>query len=348
MEFSAIEIAGILHGEVQGDPNVRIDKLTKIEEAQTGSLSFLANPKYSHYLYHTRASAVIVNRTFVPEKAVTPTLIRVDDAYRAFSELLKCYDRSAADRVGIEKHSFIARSARLGDSVYIGAFSYVGAHVKLADRVRIYPHVYVGNGVEIGSDTVIFPGVRIYFNTRIGKRCTLHSNAVIGADGFGFAPNGENHYDKIPQTGNVVVEDFVEIGSGTTIDRATLGSTVIRTGVKLDNQIQIAHNVDLGSHTVIAAQTGIAGSTKVGENCMIGGQVGIVGHLNIGDRVRIAAQSGVTSDLPDDTTWFGSPAMAAKAYRKSFVYFRKLPEVVKCLESLEKRVGEMERGKDVR
>lgn len=346
MKFSAIEIARILHGEVQGDPNVRVDKLTKIEEAKTGGLSFLGNLRYSHHLYHTDASIVIVNKTFVPEKAVMPTLIRVDDAYKAFSKLLKLYDRSAVDRSGIEDHSCIARSARLGDSVYIGAFAYIGAYVKLGDRVRIHPHVYVGDGVEIGPDTEVFPGVKIYFDTRIGKQCTLHSNAVIGADGFGFTPNSENYYDKIPQTGNVIIEDFVEIGSGTTIDRATLGSTVIRKGVKLDNQIQVAHNVDLGAHTVIAAQTGIAGSTKIGENCMIGGQVGIAGHLNIGDRVKIAAQSGVTSDLPDDTTWFGSPAMAAKAYRKSFVCFRKLPEVVKRLESLEKQMKEMGVGKD--
>lgn len=335
MEFSAAEIAGILQGEVQGNPDVRINKLAKIEQGETGSLSFLANPRYTPHLYSTAASVVIVDRAFAAERSVTPTLIRVDDPRMAFSKLLAFYNRNSEAREGIEQHSFIADSAVLGDSVYIGAFAYIAGQAKLGDRVKIHPNVYIGERVVIGADTELLPGVKIYPDTVIGAHCILHSNAVIGSDGFGFVPGADNQQDKMPQTGNVVIGDFVEVGAGTTVDRATLGSTILRRGVKLDNQIQIGHNVEVGAHTVIASQVGVAGSTKIGEACMIGGQVGIAGHLTIGNRVRIAAQSGITSNVPDDAMFFGSPAMEAGRYRKSFVYYRNLPAIVKRLEALE-------------
>ena len=347
MEFLASEIADMLHGTVQGNPAVKVHKLVKIEEGAPGGLSFLSNPKYTPYLYRTAASVVIVDKTLALERAVSPTLIRVDDARSAFSKLLQCYNRPALPREGVEPEAFVSDSAQLGQSVYIGAFAYIGANARLGDRVKVHPHVYIGDGVVIGEDTELFSGLKVYFNSQIGRCCILHSNAVIGADGFGFAPDKGKAQEKIPQTGHVVLEDFVEIGACTTIDRATLGVTRIRKGAKLDNQIQIGHNVEVGAHTVIASQVGVAGSTKIGDHCLIGGQVGIAGHLNIGSRVKIAAQSGITCDLPSGAVFFGSPAMEAREYRRSFVHYRRLPDIVKRLEAVEAKLRETTLDKNV-
>lgn len=336
MEFTASQIAEILDGEVVGNPEVSVSNLAKIEEGLAGTLTFLANPKYTPFVYSTKASIIIVNRDFNPEHQINSTLIRVNDAYKAFSTLLEYYNQVKMNKSGIETPSFISESTEFGDNLYLGAFSYLGNHVKIGHNVKIYPNVYIGDNVRIGDNTIVFAGAKIYSETQIGSNCTIHSGSIIGADGFGFTPDENGEYSKVPQTGNVILEDFVDIGAGTTIDRATLGSTIIRRGVKLDNQIQIAHNVEIGEHTVIAAQTGIAGSTKIGKKCMIGGQVGIVGHLTIGDRVKIQAQSGISRNLKDDEVLQGSPALAYSDYNKSYVHFKNLPKIVSRIESLEK------------
>ncbi|PHQ30115.1 UDP-3-O-(3-hydroxymyristoyl)glucosamine N-acyltransferase [Leeuwenhoekiella nanhaiensis] len=337
MKFTAEQIAGILDGTVDGNPEAEVSKLSKIEEGTEGSLTFLSNPKYTPYIYKTNASIAIVDKDFKPEKELTITLIRVEDAYKSFSKLLEYYNQVKLNKAGIENPVFISDSASYGDNVYIGAFSYLGNNVKIGDDVKIYPNVYIGDNCTIGDGSVIFQGAKIYSDSVIGKTVYVHSGAIIGADGFGFAPDEKGEYTRIPQTGNVVIEDNVDIGAGTTIDRATLGSTIIRKGVKLDNQIQIAHNVEIGEHTAIAAQTGIAGSTKIGKNCLIGGQVGIVGHLTIGDRVRIQAQSGIGRNLKDDEAVQGSPAIAYSDYNKSYVHFKNLPDLVKQINNLEKQ-----------
>ncbi|MDA9273816.1 UDP-3-O-(3-hydroxymyristoyl)glucosamine N-acyltransferase, partial [Flavobacteriaceae bacterium] len=293
MKFTARQIATILEGEVEGNPDVEVQTVSKIEEGEKGSLTFLSNQKYTPYIYKTNASITIVNDSFVPEKELRTTLIRVPDAYAAFSKLLSYYDSIKKTKSGIESPSYINEAATYGNNLYLGAFSYVGAHTKIGDNVTIHPNVYIAENVTIGNEVTIFPGARICSDTVIGNYCVIHPNAVIGSDGFGFAPQEDGSYSKIPQIGHVIIEDHVDVGAGTTIDRATIGVTVIREGVKLDNQIQIAHNVEVGAHTVIAAQTGIAGSTKIGKHCMIGGQVGIVGHITIGDYVKVQAQSGV-------------------------------------------------------
>lgn len=326
MKFTASQIAAILDGEIDGNPEVWVDKLSKIEEGETGSLTFLSNPKYTSYIYSTSSSIAIVDKDFVAEKAIVPTLIRVSDAYGAFSKLLSYYDSIKTEKRGIESPSFIADDLKQGKGLYIGAFTYIDKGVTLGDDVKIYPNVYIGENVQIGDRVTLFSGVKIYSDTRIGNDCVIHSNAVIGADGFGFAPNSEGVYNKVPQTGNVIIEDHVDIGASTTIDKATLGSTIIRKGVKLDNQIQIAHNVEIGENTVIAAQSGVAGSTKVGKNCIIGGQVGIAGHLTIGDNVRMQGQSGVIKSLKDDAVVQGTPAFNYNDYNKSYVYFKNLPK----------------------
>jgi UDP-3-O-[3-hydroxymyristoyl] glucosamine N-acyltransferase len=336
LEFTASQIAGILDGEVVGNPEVSVSNLAKIEEGIAGTLTFLANPKYTPFVYSTRASIIIVNRDFNPDHEINSTLIRVNDAYKAFSRLLEYYNQVKMNKSGIESPSFIAESTIFGSNMYLGAFSYLGYNVKIGDNVKIYPNVYVGDNVTIGDNTIVFAGAKIYSETQIGSNCTIHSGAIIGADGFGFTPDEKGEYSKVPQTGNVILEDFVDIGAGTTIDRATLGSTILRRGVKLDNQIQIAHNVEIGEHTVIAAQTGIAGSTKIGKRCMIGGQVGIVGHITIGDRVKIQAQSGISRNLKDDEVLQGSPALPYADYNKSYVHFKNLPKIVSRLENLEK------------
>ena len=336
MKFTAEQIAGILEGDVVGNPNVEVSKLSKIEEGTEGSLTFLANPKYQPYIYTTKASVTIVNKTFVPESTLSTTLIKVEDAYKSFSKLLEYYNMVKMNKTGIEQPSFISETAQYGDNIYIGAFSYLGDNVKIGNNVKIYPNTYIGDNSIIGNDCVIFSGAKIYSETKIGNSCVINSGCIIGADGFGYAPNENGEYSKVPQTGNVIIEDFVDVGAGTTIDRATLGSTIIRQGVKLDNQIQIAHNVEIGKNTVIAAQTGVAGSTKIGENCVIGGQVGIVGHITIGSRVKIQAQSGIGRNIKDDEVLQGSPAFGYGDYNKSYVYFKNLPKIVKQITDLEK------------
>ena len=336
MEFTATQIAGILEGEVEGNPETSVNKLSKIEEGEKGSLTFLANPKYTPYIYSTKASITIVNRDFIPEQQVKTTLIKVDDAYKSFSKLLEYYNQVKNNKVGGENPSFVSESAHYGEAFYLGAFSYLGDNVAIGDNVKVYPNVYIGDNVTIGDNCVIFAGAKIYSESIIGKDCVIHSGAIIGADGFGFTPNEKGEYSKVPQTGNVIIEDHVDVGAGTTIDRATLGSTVLRRGVKLDNQIQIAHNVEIGEHTAIAAQTGVAGSTKIGKHCLIGGQVGIVGHITIGDRVRIQAQSGIGRNVKDDEVLQGSPALNYGDYNKSYVHFKNLPKIVSRISDLEK------------
>ena len=300
MKFTALQIAEILEGDVVGDADVEVSKLSKIEEGVKGSLTFLANPKYTPYIYTTEASIAIVNKTFEPENNVTATLIKVEDAYKAFSKVLEYYNLVKLNKFGIEQPSFISESSRLGENIYIGAFSYIGENVVIGDDVKIFPNVYIGDNVVLGDSTIVFAGAKIYSECIIGNNCVINSGAIIGADGFGFTPNEQGEYSKVPQTGNVILEDFVDVGAATTIDRATLGSTIIRRGVKLDNQIQIAHNVEIGKNTVIADQTGIAGSTKIGENCQIGGQVGIDGHITIGNNVKIKDQSGIGRSINDN------------------------------------------------
>jgi UDP-3-O-[3-hydroxymyristoyl] glucosamine N-acyltransferase len=344
MKFTAEQIAGILEGEIVGDPNIEVSRLSKIEEGSEGSLTFLSNPKYINYIYSTKASVTIVNDTFVPESPITTTLIKVADAYKAFSKLLEFYNQVKLNKSGIEQPSTISESAKYGENLYLGSFSYIGDNVVLGDNVKIYPGSFIGDNVTIGNNVIIFAGAKIYSETVIGNNCTIHSGTIIGADGFGYAPNEDGTYNKIPQIGNVIIEDNVDIGANSTIDRATLGSTIIRKGVKIDNQIQIAHNVEIGKNTVIAAQTGIAGSTKVGENCMIGGQVGIVGHLTIGNNVRIQAQSGVGRNIKDNEVLQGSPTFGYSDYSKSYVHFKNLPKLVKEIEELKKQILNQKNG----
>lgn len=336
MKFTAEQIAGILDGEVIGNPNAQVFKLSKIEEGTEGSLTFLSNPKYQNYIYTTKATITIVNKTFEPEQAITSTLIKVEDAYNSFSKLLEYYNQVKLMKSGIEQPSVISENVVYGTDLYLGSFCYVGKNVKIGNNVKIYPNSFIGDNVVIGDNCIFFAGVRIYSETEIGNNCVIHSGTIIGSDGFGFAPLEDGTYSKIPQIGNVILEDNVEVGSCTTIDRATMGSTIIRKGVKLDNQIQIAHNVEIGENTVIASQTGIAGSTKIGKNCMIGGQVGIVGHITIGNGVRIQAQSGIGKSISDGETVQGTPAFNYGDFSKSYVHFRNLPKIVSDLNDLKK------------
>jgi UDP-3-O-[3-hydroxymyristoyl] glucosamine N-acyltransferase len=338
MKFKAKQIAEILEGEIVGNPDAEVSKLAKIEEGKKGSLTFLSNPKYKPFLYTTEASITIVNSDFELEKEVSTTLIKVENAYKSFSKLLEFYNQVKNNKEGREQPHYISDSATIGEGEYIGAFAYIGNNVTIGNNVKIYPNSFIGDNSVIGDNCTIFAGVKIYSETEIGNNCTIHAGAIIGSDGFGFAPNEKGEFNKVPQTGNVVIEDNVDIGAGSTIDRATLGSTIIRKGVKLDNQIQIAHNVEIGKNTVIAAQTGIAGSTKVGEGCMIGGQVGISGHLNLGNNIRIQAQSGISKNLKDGETVQGSPAFHYPDWNKSYVYFRNLPKIVQTVNKLEKEV----------
>jgi UDP-3-O-[3-hydroxymyristoyl] glucosamine N-acyltransferase len=337
MKFTAAQIAGILEGEVVGDPNAEVYKLSKIEEGTAGSLTFLANPKYTNFIYTTQATITIVNATFVPEQDITTTLIKVEDAYQSFSKLLEYYNQVKLMKSGIEQPSVISEGVTYGPDLYLGSFCYIGKNVTIGKNVKIYPNSFIGDNVSIGDNCVFFAGVRIYSETVIGSNCTLHSGTIIGSDGFGFAPQDDGTYKKVPQIGNVIIEDDVEIGACSTVDRATLGATIIRKGVKLDNHIQVAHNVEIGSNTVIASQTGIAGSTKIGKNCMIGGQVGFAGHLVIGDHVKIQGQSGITRNLSDGETVQGTPAITYGDYSKSYVHFKNLPKIVSELEQLKKQ-----------
>lgn len=336
MKFTAEQIAGILEGEVIGNPNAEVYKLAKIEEGTQGSLTFLANPKYANYIYTTAATIVIVNKTFEAEQEIKATLIKVEDAYNAFSKLLEYYNQVKLMKSGIEQPSVISEGVQYGDNLYLGSFCYLGQNVKIGNNVKIYPNSFIGDNVIIGDNCVFFAGVRIYSETEIGNNVTIHSGTIIGSDGFGFAPQEDGTYIKVPQIGNVIIEDNVEVGSCSTVDRATLGSTVIRNGAKLDNQIQVAHNVEIGENTVIAAQTGIAGSTKIGKNCMIGGQVGIAGHLIIGNNVKIQAQSGIGKNLKENEVVQGSPGFNYSDFAKSFVHFKNLPKIVKEIEELKK------------
>jgi UDP-3-O-[3-hydroxymyristoyl] glucosamine N-acyltransferase len=341
MEFTAQQIAELIQGVIEGNPDQIVRDVSKIEEGRPETLTFLANPKYEHYIYDTNASVVIVNKSFVPQQPVRPTLIKVDDAYQSLAKLLQMYESSLPKKTGIEQPSFIDESATLGDFVYIGAFAYISEKAQIGNNAQIWPGTFIGEDVEIGEGSIVYAGAKIYKHCKVGKGCIIHAGAVIGSDGFGFAPGPEGHYQKIPQVGNVKIENFVEIGANTTIDRATMGSTIIREGAKLDNLVQVAHNVEIGANTVIAAQAGIAGSTKIGNHCMFGGQVGIAGHLKVADQTKLAAQTGVAGAIKkEDSTLMGSPAIDVRQYQKSYVLFRKLPDIYKQLQSLEKKITE--------
>jgi len=340
MEFTVQQIAQILGGQVVGDGNRKVNNLAKIQEGVEGTVSFLSNPKYENYIYSTLASAVIVNKAFEAKQKLTTSLILVEDPYTSFTVLLEEYHKLMTFRKsGIENPCFIGEKSIIGENIYRGAFSYIGHNCKIGNNVKIYPHTYVGDNVVIGNNTVVYPGVKIYSDTKIGNYCTIQAGAVIGSDGFGFAPQPNGTYKTIPQVGNVILEDHVDIGANTVIDCATMGSTIIRKGVKLDNLIQVAHNVEIGSNTVMAAQSGISGSSKIGENCIIAGQVGIVGHIEIANKICIAAQSGVTKSYNDEgIKLLGSPAFEHKQSLKSYTVFKKLPDLLKRIEELEEKV----------
>lgn len=343
MKFTAQLIATFLKGEITGNPDVEVYQVAKIEEAKAGSLAFLSNPKYLKYLYTTEASIVLVNRDIVPETDVKATMIKVENAYQAFASLLELYNQSKPQKTGIETQCFISSSATIGTNPYIGAYTYIDEKVVIGNHCKIYPQVFLGEGVIIGNNTTIFPGVKIYEGCKIGNDCIIHAGTVIGSDGFGFAPTDGGDYKKIPQIGNVIVEDNVEIGANVSIDRATMGSTIIRKGAKLDNLIQVAHNVEIGENTVIAAQVGIAGSAKIGRNCQFGGQVGVAGHITLADGARIGAQSGVNSTITkENVEMIGSPVMDVRTFFKSSVLFQKLPEIDKQIYTLEKKIKELE------
>ena len=338
IEFSANYIAQLLDGEVQGDGTIKIHKLGKIDSAEPGSIAFLSNPKYENAIYSTGASAVLVNKDFQPRRALQTTLIRVDDPYSGFTALLEEYHKlTSYHKIGIEEPAFIGDNSTVGEDIYRGAFSYIGADCQIGKNVKIYPHAYVGDRVTIGDHTIIHSGVKIYEGTIIGSHCVIHSGAVIGSDGFGFAPQPDGTYKTIPQLGNVVVGHHVSIGANTTIDCATLDSTVIRDGVKLDNLIQIAHNVEIGENTVIAAQAGVSGSAKIGKNCVLAGQVGVVGHISLGDQVTVGAQAGVGKSLERGQVVLGSPAFDRKKYLRTYAAFKNLPDLMERIKELEKK-----------
>jgi UDP-3-O-[3-hydroxymyristoyl] glucosamine N-acyltransferase len=328
MRFTAHKIADFLGGTIEGNAEVEITGVSKIEEGISGTLSFLANPKYENYLYTTNSSIVLINKDHKLNKPIICTLIRVDDPYKAFATLLELYQQSKPEPVGIDKMTSIDSSAKLGKNIYIGAFSVISRNAKIGNNVKIYPQVYIGDNVTIDDFTTIYPGVKIYEDSKVGKNCVIHSGVVIGSDGFGFAPQTNEEHKKVPQLGNVVIEDYVEIGSNTTIDRATMGSTIIRKGAKLDNLIQVAHNVEIGERTFIAAQTGVSGSTKIGKNCLVGGQVGFAGHIQIADEVKIGAQSGIQSSVKEKGAVIqGAPAINLMNFQKSTIVFKSLPEL---------------------
>lgn len=344
MEFSAQQIAELLNGQIVGDAKATVSGLSKIEEGKPDTLSFLANPKYEEFLYSTESTIVIVNSDFTPQDSIPKgcTLIKVPEAYSAFAKLLEMYDQANKKKSQVEDMSYVSANAKIGNDVYIGAFVYIADGAEIGDNVQVYPNSYIGENVKIGEGSTIYSGVHIYRNCEIGKHCTLHSGAIIGADGFGFAPNSENNYKKVPQIGNTILEDHVSIGANTTVDRATLGSTIVKKGVKLDNLVQIGHNVVIGENTVMAAQVGIAGSTKLGQNIMIGGQVGVVGHIEIADNVKIGAQSGVGKTIrKDGEVVLGSPAYEAEDYKKAYMGFRRLPFILNKLRELENELNQL-------
>lgn len=342
MEFSAEQIAGLLNGEIVGNPQVKVSKLSKIEEGEPQSISFLANMAYEQYLYTTDASIVIINRDLKLQKPVkdTCTLIKVENAYECFAKLLETYQQMKGSKTGIEQPSFISETAKLGENCYVGAFTYIGENVTIGNNVKIYPNTYVGDNTTIGDNTILFSGVKLMEETVVGKNCIFHAGVVIGSDGFGFVPDENNVYSKVPQIGNVVIEDDVEIGGNTVIDRATMGSTFIKKGVKLDNLVHIAHNVVIGENSVIAGQVGIAGSAKIGKNCMMGGQVGVAGHLTVADGTKIAAQSGIGANIKvEGTVVQGSPAFYIGDYKRAYVGFKKLPEILNQLNEISKKLS---------
>jgi UDP-3-O-[3-hydroxymyristoyl] glucosamine N-acyltransferase len=343
MEFKVKDIASLLNGTVEGDGEIRLNNISKIDQGVPNTLTFLSNPAYTKYIYTTQASAVLVSNDFRPEEKLSCALIRVSDPYTALAELLKIYEQLKPSKKGIEQPSFVSGSAKTGENIFLGAFSYIGENVLIGNNVKIYPQSYIGDNVVIGDNTILYAGVKIYADCKIGSECILHAGVVIGADGFGFAPNANGGpFSKIAQIGNVIIEDFVEIGANSTVDCATMGSTIIRRGVKLDNQIQVGHNVEIGENTVIAALTGISGSTKVGKNCMFAGQVGISGHLTIGDNVRIGGQAGVMTDVADNSVVMGSPVQNHKDFMRSMAVFRKLPQMASDLSDLKKWVKSRE------
>ena len=340
MEFSALQIAQMIGGRVEGDEQATVSSFAKIEEGKPGAISFLSNPKYAHYIYDTQSSVVLVDEALQLEHEVKATLIRVKSAYEAVARLLQLHESMKPKRQGIDPLAFIAPTAEVGEGCYVGAFAYIGDGAKVGKGCQIHPHAVVCENVSVGDDCILYPNAVVYHDCRLGSRVTLHAGCVIGADGFGFAPTA-NGYDKIPQIGIVTIEDDVEIGANTCVDRSTMGSTYVRKGVKLDNLVQIAHNTDIGENTVMSAQVGVAGSTKVGQWCMFGGQVGLAGHISVGNHVNLGAQSGVPSSLDDNQTLIGTPVMNTRGYFKSQVIFQRLPEVYKELQALRKEVDEL-------
>ncbi len=344
MEFSAKQIAQFVQGVIEGDENATVNTFAKIEDGKPGAISFLSNPKYTHYIYDTESSIVLVDKSVELEKPTKATLIRVDNAYECVAKLLQLYESMKPKKTGIDSLAFVSPSAKIGENVYIGAFAYIGDNVVIGNGCQIYPNVVICENAKVGNDCLFYPNVTIYHDCHVGNRVTLHAGSVVGSDGFGFAPS-ENGYDKIPQIGIVTIEDDVEIGANTCIDRSTMGSTYVRKGVKLDNLVQIAHNTDIGANTVMSAQVGVAGSTKVGQWCMFGGQVGIAGHITIGNKVFLGAQSGVPSSLKDDQTLIGTPPMEKLPYFKSQAIFQRLPDLYKQIQKLQKEVDELKKSK---
>ena len=342
MEFSAKQIAEFIQGTIVGDENATVHTFAKIEEGMPGAISFLSNPKYTHYIYDTQSSIVLVNKDFEPEKEIKATLIKVDNAYESLAKLLNLYEMSKPKKTGIDPLAYIAPTAKIGQNVYIAPFACVGDNAVIGDNTSLHPHATVGSGAKVGSNCILYPHVTVYHDCRVGNNCILHAGSVVGADGFGFAPSPEG-YEKIPQIGIVILEDNVEIGANTCIDRATMGATIIRKGVKLDNLIQIAHNVEVGSHTVMASQVGVAGSTKIGEWCMFGGQVGVAGHITVGNKVNMGAQSGVNGSVKDGKALIGTPPIEFKNYFKSSAVFKKLPDMYLELASLKKELDELKK-----
>lgn len=339
MQFTAGQIASLVGGVVEGNPEASVSSFAKIEEGHEGAISFLANPKYEHYIYSTKSTIVLVSNQFLPEHPVSATLIKVADPYATVAMLLEMVQKMTVKLPsGVESPSHVAEGVEIPEDAYIGAFSYIGHGVRLGRGVKIYPQAYIAENVTIGADTIIYPGVKIYAGCKVGERCVLHAGCVIGADGFGFAPRPDGHYDKIPQMGNVEIADDVEIGANTTIDRATMGSTRIGRGVKLDNLIQVAHNVEIGRNTVIASQTGIAGSTKLGESCMVAGQVGFAGHIHVGDRVVVGAQTGIPNDVASGSRMMGYPAVDARDFARQAVYVKNLGKLNDRVRELEKKL----------
>ncbi len=342
MDFKATEIAAFLNGEVVGNGDVRVSDVSKIEEGKPGTLTFLSNIKYESFIYKTEASIVLVNKDFNPKKKISATLIKVDNAYQALATLLDLYEQTKmSTKIGIEQPSFIDESSTIGEDIYVGAFAYVGKNCKIGKNVKLYPQVYIGDNVTVGDNCILYSGAKIYHDSVIGNHCIIHSGAVIGADGFGFAPQDNGGYKKIPQIGNTILEDDVDIGANSTIDRGTMGSTVIRKGVKIDNLVQIAHNCDIGENTVIAALSGFAGTTKVGKNCKFGGQVGLAGHLTIGDNVMFGAQSGISQNIKDNEVLLGSPAIPIRDAIRSITVHKNLPTLQRDVTRLKREIEEI-------